>query len=83
MAAKNVKLSLILDRIRDDNPEAQLTDQEVFDMIKRNLMQSNMQQPLEQVVQQMQKSGYLQVLFARIRDEHAMDFVTKKVQLID
>jgi len=83
MATKNVKLSLILDKVRDVSPEAQLTDQEVFEVIKRNLAKSKTQQPLEQVVQQMQKNGHLQILFARIRDEHTMDFITKKIQLVD
>lgn len=83
MATKNVKLSLILDKVRNDNPEAQLTDQEVFDVVKQNLAKTKMSQPLDQIIQQMQKSGYLQILFSRIRDEHAMDFITKKIQLID
>jgi trigger factor len=81
MAEKNVKLSLILDRIREENPEAQLTDQEVFDILKRNLAKTNVQQPLDEVIQQMNKSGYLQILFSRIRDEHAMDFITKQVKI--
>lgn len=83
MATKNVKLSLILDKVREDNPEAQLTDQEVFDVLKRNLAKTNVQQPIDEVIQQMNKTGYLQILFSRIRDEHAMDFITKTVQLIE
>jgi len=83
MAEKNVKLSLILDKVREDNPEAQLSDQEVFDMIKQNLAKTKVQQPIDQIIQGMNKSGYLQVLFSRIRDEYAMDFITKKVQLVE
>lgn len=83
MAEGNVKLSLILDRVRDTHPEAQLTDQEVFEIIKQNLSKTQVQQPIDQVIEQMNKSGYLQILFSRIRDEHAMDFVTKSVQIVE
>jgi trigger factor len=83
MAEKNVKLSLILDRVREDNPEAQLTDQEVFDVVKRNLSKTQVKQPLDEVIEQMNKTGYLQILFSRIRDEHAMDFVVKNIKIIE
>ena len=83
MAEQNVKLSLILDRIRDGEPEAQLTDQEVFEIIKQNLAQTKVTQSLDEVIQQMNKTGYLQILFSRIRDENTMDFIVKTVKLID
>jgi trigger factor len=83
IAEKNVKLSLILDKIREDEPEAQLSDQEVFEVIKQNLAQTQVQQPMDEIIKQMQDSGYLQILFARIRDEFAMDFVTKTIKIID
>jgi len=83
MAEKNVSLSLILDKIREDTPEAQLTDQEVFEIIKQNLAQTKVTQSLDEVIQQMNRTGYLQILFSRIRDEHTMDLVVKHVTLID
>jgi len=83
VAEKNVKLSLILDRVREDNPEAQLTDQEVFDVIKQNLAKTQTGASPDEVIQQMNKNGYLQILFSRIRDEHAMDFITKTVRVIE
>ncbi len=83
MAAQNVKLALILDKIRDAEPDAQLTDQEVFEIIKQNLAQTKVTQSLDEVIQQMNKTGYLQILFSRIRDENTMDYVVKTVKLID
>jgi len=83
MADRNVKLSLILDRVREENPEAQLSDQEVFDVIKLNLAKTKVDKPMDEIMEQMNKSGYLQILFSRIRDEHAMDFITKTVQVIE
>lgn len=83
MGEKNVKLSLILDKIRDLNPEAQLTDQEVFEVIKQNLAKTQVNQPLDAVIEQMNKTGYLQILFSRIRDEHTMDFINKTVKVVE
>jgi trigger factor len=83
MASQNVKLSLVLDKIRELEPEAQLSDQEVFEIIKQNLANTKVTQSLDEVIQQMNKTGYLQILFSRIRDENAMDFVVKHVKLIE
>jgi trigger factor len=83
MAEQNVKLALILDKIRETTPETQLTDQEVFEIIKQNLAQTKMTQSLDEVIQQMSRTGYLQILFSRIRDERTMDHVVKNVKLID
>lgn len=83
VAEKNVKLALVLDGVREAEPEAQLTDQEVFEIIKQNLAKTKVDRPLDEVMQQMNKTGYLQILFSRIRDEHAMDFITKTVQFIE
>ena len=80
---KNVKLSLILDRIRELNPGAQLTDQEVFDIVKANLAKTKTEASLDDVIKQMNQNGYLQILFSRIKDEYTMDFITKSVKLID
>jgi trigger factor len=83
MSEKNVKLSLILDRVRETEPLAQLTDQEVFDVIKRNLSNTKLKTPLDDIIKEMNRTGYLQILFSRIRDEHALDFIVKSVKLID
>lgn len=83
MAEGNVKLSLILDKVRENTPEAQLTNQEVFDIIKQNLAQTKVTQTIDEVISQMNKSGYLQILFSRIRDENTMDCIVKNVKLID
>jgi trigger factor len=83
MAEQNVKLSLILDKIREAEPEAQLTDQEVFEIIKQNLANTKVTQSLDEVIQQMNKTGYLQILFSRIKDENTMDFIVKSIKLID
>ncbi|CAM6005616.1 unnamed protein product [Sphagnum balticum] len=51
MASDNVKLSLIFDKIREVEPEAQLSDQEIVEMIKKNLAKSspNLDESLQQM----------------------------------
>jgi trigger factor len=83
LATKNVKLSLVLDRIRELEPEAQLTDQEVFDMIKQNISKSKVTTSFDDVIKEMQRTGYLQILMSRIRDEHTLDFVVKNSRIIE
>jgi trigger factor len=83
MAEGNVKLSLILDKVRENTPEAQLSDNEVFDIIKQNLAQTKVTESIDQVIEKMNKSGYLQILFSRIRDEQTIDTIIKSVKLID
>lgn len=80
---QNVKLSLILDKVRETEPEAQLTDQEVFEIIKRNLAQTKVQTPIDDVIKEMNRTGYLQILFARIKDEHTLDYVVKQAKVIE
>ena len=83
LATKNVKLSLVLDKIRELEVESQLSDQEVFEIIKQNLAATKIQKPLDEVIQEMNRTGYLQILFSRIRDEHTMDYIVKSVKVIE
>lgn len=83
LATKNVKLSLILDKIRELEVESQLSDQEVFEIIKQNLAATKIQKSLDEVIQEMNRTGYLQILFSRIRDEHTMDYIVKSVKVIE
>ncbi len=83
LAEKNVKLSLILDKIREVEPEAQLSDREVFEVVKQNLAHTKMQTPIDDIIKEMNRTGYLQILFSRIRDEHALDFIVKTVKVIE
>ncbi len=83
VASKNVKLALILDKIREVEPEAQLTDQEVLSIIRQNLEKANSSTPVNDEIKNMQQTGYLQLLFSRIKDEHCLNFVVKSVKVIE
>jgi trigger factor len=82
-ATSNVKLSLILDEIREKESDAQLSDQEVLDMIKDNLSKTNPEISTDDVIKQMSTNGYLQVLFIKIRDEFVLDFIAKHAKIIE
>jgi trigger factor len=85
MAENNVKLSLILDKIRESEPEAQLSDQEVFEIVKQNIAmhsKTSNSSP-DEIINEMNKTGYLQILFARIKDEYVMDFILKTVKFVE
>lgn len=83
MSEKNVKLSLILDRVRETEPDAQLSDQETFDIVKKHLSQSKLSSSIDDVIKQMNNTGYLQVLFGRIKDEFTLDFIVKNAKIIE
>jgi trigger factor len=83
MSEKNVKLSLILDKIRELEPDAQLSDNEVFDMIKKNIANSKIQTSFDDVIKEMNRTGYLQILMSRIRDEYTLDFVMKNIKIVE
>lgn len=87
IAEKNVRLSLILDKIRENEPEAQIADQEVFDIIKQNIEQSKAEsksdKSLDDILSDMNRTGYLQILFSRIKDENTIDFIAKTVKFVE
>lgn len=82
ISEQNVRLSLILDRIREIEPQAQLTDQEAVDMLKNNVTINN-GKPFDEVIKDLNKSGELQVYLARIRDENTIDYVCKNTKFFD
>lgn len=83
MAEKHARLSLILDKVREDEPEAQLSDQEVFDMIKQNLLKSASKNNPEDVMKELIRTGQYQILASRIKDEYCLDFLVKSMKLIE
>lgn len=81
---KNIKLSFILDKIRDSEPEAQLTDQEVLSEVKRVLGPQLRDDSNEALAEYLANMGhYSNVLFAKIKDEYALNFVLKHVKVVE
>jgi trigger factor len=80
-AEGNVKLSLILDKIREVEPEAQLSDYEVLEMVKQNAVKTG--QDPNQVLESLNTNGSLTILASRIRDEYTLDFVLKHTNITE
>lgn len=80
-AVKSVKLTLLLNKIREGEPDAQLSDDEVFATAKKAIQQ-NSPDP-EKTMEEVVKSGYLGMFFARIRDEHTLAFIEKTCKVIE
>jgi trigger factor len=83
IASKNVKLSIILDKVRETEPDAQMSDEEVFMSIKNNigLYKSSLQgmsgKTDAEVLETVTNSGYLPALISSVKDDFTMDFVIK------
>lgn len=83
-AEKNVKVALILDEIRDNEPDAQLSDQEVLSAIDERLKKMyNSQEDVEKMMRNMGQNGELQIMAARMKDEHCIDFLIKNAKIVE
>ncbi len=80
-AAKNIKFSLVLEKIRDNEPEAQLSDVELMNFA-RNYLNNFSKTSVEDLIKNLNGTGQLQVLLNKIKDEHTLDFLTKTVKFI-
>lgn len=83
VAEKNVRLSLILDKIRELEPETQLTDQDVFSIVKQGLVNTKTNISMDELISQMNNTGYMQILFSRIRDEYTLDYIIRNVEIVE
>lgn len=83
MGVNNAKMSLILDKIRDEEPDAQLSDQEVLNMLKDTFAKSQPGKDPEEILKELTASGYLQSLFVRVRDEHVLGYLADNAKIIE
>lgn len=74
MSASNVLLGLILETVRETDPETQLTQNETNEMIQTYFRQNNYTQ---EMADQLAKSGYMEVLISRMLDEHTLTTLVK------
>jgi trigger factor len=80
--AKNqIKLSLILDSIREAEPESVLSDSEAINVIKQRVA-LNEQDPDKFIVES-QKSGQLLGILAQLKDEFTFQWLVKASKIID
>ena len=88
-ATKNIRISIILDKIREEEVEAQLSDEEVMNLIKSNIGKYKHKMPEmsnksdEEVFEALTKSGYMQVVAANIKDDFTVDFIIKNSTIVE
>lgn len=88
IATKNVKLSIILDKIREVEIESQLADEEVFGIIKSNIKNYATLPGMEgksdeEVLDTISKSGYMGALVSTVRDDFTIDFIAKHSTIVE
>ncbi len=84
IASSNVKLSLVLDKVRNLEPEAQLTDKELVGIIKENfLSEEDKKLPFEKVMNNLSETGKLQLLISHIKDEYTVDYIISHSKIVE
>lgn len=88
-AIKNVKLSLILNKIRENEPEAQLADEEIVSILKQSVskykysLKGMENKSDEEVFQHIQEIGYMPVLISTIKNDNVIDFIVKNSNIVE
>lgn len=80
-ASDNVKLSLILDTIREKNPEAVFTDAELVNVLKQRLV-SRGQDP-EKTLVEAQKNGSIMGMLASLRNEATLQWLVEQSKIVE
>ena len=80
-AEDSIKLSLILEKIREIEPDTQLTDEEVYKIAYENISKHS-PDPAKSV-EELYKNGQLPLLFSRIRDEYTVIFLAKTCKIVE
>mgnify|MGYP003328138009 CR=1 FL=1 len=80
-ATKNLKVSMVLDKIRENEPDAQLSEEEVVNAVRAMIEKSG--KNFEEEVQSLSNSGQIGMLVARVKEEYTLDFILKNSNIVD
>lgn len=78
---KSVKLSLILDSVRDAEPESTLSDNEILSVIKERLKQQG--QDPDEFLKQANNNGSLFGMVASLKDEGTLQWILSKCKIVN
>lgn len=81
LVEKNIKLSLILSKIKENEPDAQLTDEEVVKLVRGKIEQVSSKP--DEVLQSLSKDNKIAILAARVRDEYVLQFVKNNSNILE
>lgn len=82
-AVKSVKLSLILDSIRDREPDCSFSDEEIMRVVQSQLASNNPGQDANAIIQQLQSSGRLVGMVAAWKDQATLEWLLSKVEIVE
>ncbi len=83
-AKRNVKFSLIMDSIREEEPDVNFSDRELIESFKRHLMSSGRsQEDADMIISMSQKDGTLVGMLASLRNDATLKWLTTKAKIIE
>jgi trigger factor len=88
MATNNVKLALVCEAIRESDPDAQMTADEINRKMQRELQSMDFGklltegQTVKDFIGYLRQIGYIDFMQQRIRDEHVLEVVTNSCQFV-
>lgn len=80
-AEESIRLSMVLEKIREKEPDAQLTDEEAFSVAKSNIEKNS--QDARATFDQIMQSGQLPLLMNHIRDEYTLAHIVKHCTVVE
>ena len=80
-AVSNVKMTLILDSIRIEEPECSISDAEAIDGIKQAVMQKGISDP-ESWIKNAIKNGTMHGLVSKFKNDHTMQWLVDNAKVI-
>jgi trigger factor len=83
-AEKQVRLSLILDSIRDAEPESVFSNQELINSMTNRLMQAgHTEQSAGQLLKQAERQGSLYGMMAQLKDEITLQWLVEHSKIVE
>lgn len=87
LGEKSVKLSLILNKIKEEEPDAQLSDEEVINIMRmkfdREIKMSDKKISIDDVLNELAQTGKMSIMSSVIRDDFVIDFVIKNATIAE
>lgn len=77
---KSVRLSLILDEVRDNEPEAMFSESELIEHLKSHFIQQGHEDP-DKLISQLAKNGSLLGHLARLKDEATIQWIVRSCEV--
>lgn len=80
-AVDNVKLALILETIREKEPEATLGDSECVNLLQQKI--NSLGQNSNEILAEMQKNGSILLMIASLKNEFTLKWIASKAKIVE